>query len=522
MDEFLFRKLKPGNQFDSLFPNSTCERVELGQGDTDYSIEKMVEWIHLNQDQTTKVAQLLAKSSLQSTCNSFHDFLYWYFQYKADADDQLLRSPACAWKQRYDGIDCKSYSIIASCLLLNEGINHYIRKVGYTVPGEYTHVYVIVPINQQTNDLNEGYYMIDGTINTMQEPFYVDEKDELIMSLQHFGLKRPYRLGDPIPFDSSLPGVSTTTTTTPTPATTTPTTTTAAGQFNWSKITDLFKINFKTLLSSLSCLGGSGLGDAEMNQALDKMNTSAGNLVNAINAAVSANDNVALSKAVLDFRTLTLHMNNAYLAKNNSNHWNSCTTHNLDVLQHAGDVYAFIINPALDAWLAKYFTATETTKGYVNMPDFEASGVLNWVWLNGARLEYDIPNFNYEFTGVAIPQFELNQYLINVSGGGFNADTYLATLQTVINTVHTPATSATGTAATGTGTIVHNSDGTYTQNGIKYDANGKVIPTTPQTAGFGWVAGIAIGLIGLSLATGGFKNLKPTGKKDVSSNNEKK
>ena len=51
----------------------------------------------------------------------------------------------------------------------------------------------------------------------MQEPFYVDEKDELIMSLQHFGLQRPYRLGDPVPVDGSLPGVSTTTTPT-TPA----------------------------------------------------------------------------------------------------------------------------------------------------------------------------------------------------------------------------------------------------------------------------------------------------------------
>ena len=528
MDEFLYRKIKPGDQFDSLFPYSTCEIVKLGKGDTDFSIEKMVEWIHLNEHQTTKVAELLAKSSLQGTCKSFHDFLYWYFQYKADGEDQLLRSPACAWKQRYDGIDCKSYSIIASCLLLNQGINHYIRKVGYATPGEYTHVYVIVPINQETNSLNDGFYMIDGTINRMQEPFYVDEKDELIMSLQHFGLQRPYRLGDPVPVDGSLPGVSTTTTPTTTPVPASTTTTTAPGHFDWTKVTNLFKINFKSILSSLSCWGGSGLGDDEMNQALDKMNASAGNLANAINAAVQANDNVGLSKAVLDFRTLTLHMNNAYLAKNNSNHWNSCTTHNLDVLQHAGDVYAFIINPALDAWLDKYFTATPTTKGYVNMPDFEAKGVLMWVWLNGDRLEYDIPNFNYEFTGVPIPAFEMNQYLINVSNGGFNKDTYLSTLQNIINIVHAPANptntpnGGTTTTGTGTGAIIHNSDGTYTQNGIKYKSDGTPVTPTPQTAGFGWVAGIAIGLVALSLATRGTKNLKPSQKRTVSNNKSKK
>jgi len=491
MDEFLYRKLKPGSKFNSLFPNSKCEKVELGQGDTDYSIDKMVEWIKLNQNQTTKVAQLLVKSSLQDTCKSIHDFLYWHFQYKADTEDQLLRSPACAWKQREEGIDCKSYSILASCLLLNLDINHYIRKVAYDTLGEFTHVYVIVPINQETNDLNDGYYMIDGTINTMQEPYCIDEKDEF-MSLQHYGLQKPY-LADPTESDSNS---------------------------TWEKVyavaTKAFKLNFGNILKQLSCIGGSGLGDSEYKAAVDKLNNSAFNAALKINKAVEAKDEAAISQAVLEFRQLTLHMNDAYLAKNNSNHWNACTTANLDHLQYLGDIYAFQINPALNIWLDKFFTSTPLPNGYVNMPDFEPKGLLDWVWLNGMPREYDIPNASYKFKDVnaAIPAFEINNYAISPPASGFKPADYLASLQNVINVVKNNGTTPTNNGTTppnnGSTPIVYNADGSYTQNGIKYDANGKPIQ---QTAGFGLAIGLFIGVIGLAIVTGGFKNLIPSSSK---------
>ena len=116
MDNELFRVIRPAGKFGSLYPSAKCEKVPLGKGDTDFSVLKMEEWIRKHQSQTVDVAKQLKKSSLEQTCAAIHDHLYWNFQYKADLSDQLLRSPACAWQQRNDGIDCKSYSILASSI----------------------------------------------------------------------------------------------------------------------------------------------------------------------------------------------------------------------------------------------------------------------------------------------------------------------------------------------------------------------------------------------------------------------
>ena len=185
----LFRILKSGSEYNALIPNSKCEKVVFGSGDTYFSVEKMVDQVLQHNHQLEKVAPLLKKFSLKETCFANHQFAYWHFQYKADGEAQLLRSPACAWKTRNDGIDCKSYSIIVSCLLLQQGIKHYIRKIKqpYYEPTLFTHVYVIVPVNQQTGKLNKGYYVIDGTIPTMNEPLFIDKNDSF-MNLPHYGL----------------------------------------------------------------------------------------------------------------------------------------------------------------------------------------------------------------------------------------------------------------------------------------------------------------------------------------------
>ena len=47
-------------------------------------------------------------------------------------------------------------------------------------PDGFTHVYVVVPKNQKTANLTQGYYVIDGTINTMQELPYLEKDDVLV------------------------------------------------------------------------------------------------------------------------------------------------------------------------------------------------------------------------------------------------------------------------------------------------------------------------------------------------------
>jgi hypothetical protein len=451
LDEILFRVLKNGNQYQSLFPTSTGEIVELGKGDTDYSIDKMVQWIEKYQTQTTKVAKLHEKSSLQETCRSIHEFCYWHFQYKQDAADQLLRSPAAAWKQRFDGIDCKSYSIIASCILLNLDINHYIRKVGYSVPGEYTHVYVIVPKNQQTNDLNDGFYMIDGTINTMQEPNYLDEKDEF-MSLQHYGLNAP-------------------------------------SQLNGFSLADLKKLDLKSLsglLSSLKCIGGSAYSSTLLDANLAKLTALVNDIIVSINTSIANGDMETLANDYTDFigYTSALHEGHSYVAAYES--WNPCTMKNLIAFQVACEYFIYKVFPALTAYIDKYFDKTPNgTKPYTNA-GLEAQG---WTFMetqgHGFNQNYDFFNLKFKSLVTPIPAFEFTAPLLNATTASTPIDIqdFLNSLQTIISIVNPNG----------------NTNGSNGSNG-NYEYIDSNTPTT-SNAGFNWIIGLGILAAGYAVAT---------------------
>lgn len=184
----LYRVLK--NEYPAdIFPQASCRSTELGNGDTFFSVEQIATTINSYYKQCKKIASLLEKNTLQKTCKAIHQFLYWHFQYKADGALQKLRSPACSWRQRYEGIDCKSYSILAGSILKMLGYNFYIRQVKQLLsetPNDFTHVYIIVPIDQKNNDLKKGYYVIDGTVPTTDELPYIIPVDYLVM--KHIGL----------------------------------------------------------------------------------------------------------------------------------------------------------------------------------------------------------------------------------------------------------------------------------------------------------------------------------------------
>lgn len=176
----LHRQVRTGTIYDAFMPPSDCSSKKLGNGDTAFALKHMAKTALKYQHQTrTLTTKFFSGISLLSLCNELHQFLFWHFQYAIDGDKQLLRSPACSWVSRFEGIDCKSYSIFASTVLLNAGVRHYMRRiVQASNPNAFTHVYIVVPKNQTTGSLNSGYYVIDGTINTMQElPFL--RKDDL-------------------------------------------------------------------------------------------------------------------------------------------------------------------------------------------------------------------------------------------------------------------------------------------------------------------------------------------------------
>ena len=184
----LHRPLKKGSQYNHLIPFSGCESIQLAKGDTKVAIHSMAIWTKKHQDHTKKLTQKkFTNLPLSTLCKELHRFLYHHIQYKIDGYDQLLRSPACTWATRSQGLDCKSYSIFASSVLLNSRVSHYLRRVIINKGESYSHVYVIVPKDQHTFDLGKGYYTIDGTLKTNKEQ-PIHTADDVFMSAKTKGL----------------------------------------------------------------------------------------------------------------------------------------------------------------------------------------------------------------------------------------------------------------------------------------------------------------------------------------------
>lgn len=181
INQALYRPLLDGGRYGLLLPHSDCSSVFLGNGDTKFNIDNMRETAYKYQHHTEKLTPELFRTDLEAFCRQIHWFLFNHLQYKLDGEEQKLRSPACSWKSRTQGIDCKSYSIFASTILLNAGISHYMRRIKQAqAPNGFTHVYIVVPKDQKHFNLKKGYYTIDGTIRKFAELPFI-EKDDLFV-----------------------------------------------------------------------------------------------------------------------------------------------------------------------------------------------------------------------------------------------------------------------------------------------------------------------------------------------------
>jgi hypothetical protein len=185
-----------------LIPDSPCKPTDMGKGDTRFSMEIMKQWAIKYAFQTKDVAKQLRGNTLKQTAINIHKFIYNNFQYQADEYVQNLYSPSCAKKIRATGIDCKSYSLIASTILLNLNIPHSFRRIKqpYFNETEWTHVYVVIP-----NGSDE--IIIDGTINSMVEVPYVQKNDLVMLQLPHTALNGARRGTQRKPVRRGLRGV---------------------------------------------------------------------------------------------------------------------------------------------------------------------------------------------------------------------------------------------------------------------------------------------------------------------------
>jgi hypothetical protein len=187
----LRRPIGNGLEFDHLIKKPENEKINLGLGDTEFTVKAIKAFSEKFAFQVSDLAKTFQGKSLLATCQNIYAFMFNNIQYQIDYVVQHIRTPANIWANRSEGVECKNYSLFASACLNVLGIKHYIRKIKQPnfKNDQFTHVYVVVPKNQVTGDLSNGYFTIDGTRDNRTEATKTQFKDLYMEGkLPHEGL----------------------------------------------------------------------------------------------------------------------------------------------------------------------------------------------------------------------------------------------------------------------------------------------------------------------------------------------
>jgi hypothetical protein len=452
INTMLYRAIKPGTQYNRFFSSSSCKVVPLAVGNTEVALNKMKVWAKKYAHQGKKVAKELKANTLEQTCKNIHQFLYWHIQYAIDPTDQNLKAPDCLWQTRSTGADCKSYSLFASTILQNLGITHYFRRIRQEAMHKdvYTHVYVVVPKNQNISskelNQNEPCYIIDGTVNRQTELPYLG-KDDLYMEpkLQINGLAAahlgcgcnsggvhvhlPCGCKDKNEVLQRNHNFSTQSTSLGMGFTyETPNTVPALGSL-LDDVQGIFSSGWAP-----SCIGGAydsrdyqvsapavitGLSTlyVQFNNALVNQNIE---LLTKI-----TNDIIQFTKAVNDHATYMANYDwNSRCSRDTTRNWRDLTKYFVDVLDNA-------FMPYLTKFF-RYGTSPANTSNVDHPFILRISGT-------GFRKDQFVTTFNYrkvnslEFRGTEdIPSFEFNEYVVdNVQNPNFNLNDFVSSLSQI-------------------------------------------------------------------------------------------
>ncbi|KAB2815581.1 hypothetical protein [Phaeocystidibacter marisrubri] len=167
-----YRPLSVGLEYSPLIPSPQGNRIQMETGNTDTTLKIMDRAAREYAHEASELSKKLIGSTRYETVKNIKNFLYNHFQYLADTDWQLIRVLSRAWADREKGIDCKSFSVIASQILLELGIPHYFARIkqqgaasdGPNYATQWSHVFVVVP--KRGNSIEESnpnsYWVIDG------------------------------------------------------------------------------------------------------------------------------------------------------------------------------------------------------------------------------------------------------------------------------------------------------------------------------------------------------------------------
>lgn len=146
------RHIKPGREYDKLFPKSikqdTVIKSKARLHDTINLIRKLV---YETKGDTKLLSRLLEGENLKTTCRNIWNFVYNHIRYRRDkAGVEQVRRPSRTWADRKKGVDCDCYTVFISSILANLSVPHRIRITKYGGKKHFQHIYPVVPRDNGT------------------------------------------------------------------------------------------------------------------------------------------------------------------------------------------------------------------------------------------------------------------------------------------------------------------------------------------------------------------------------------
>lgn len=150
MEAIRNRQLKNGAEYNHLFPraNENVHTIKRNAS-LDDTMRQIPKVVRSTLEQTKQLAAVLKRPSARETCRNIWEFVYRHIQYKKDEPGyEQIRSPARAWHDRREGVDCDCYTVFISTVLCNLGIPHLLRITKYR-QAHYQHIYPVALHNSQ-------------------------------------------------------------------------------------------------------------------------------------------------------------------------------------------------------------------------------------------------------------------------------------------------------------------------------------------------------------------------------------
>ena len=146
------RHIKPGREYDKLFPKSIeQDTVIKSKARLHDTINLIRELVYETKGDTKLLSRLLEGKNLKTTCRNIWNFVYNHIRYRRDkAGVEQVRRPSRTWADRKKGVDCDCYTVFISSILVNLSVPHRIRITKYGGKKHFQHIYPVVPRDNGT------------------------------------------------------------------------------------------------------------------------------------------------------------------------------------------------------------------------------------------------------------------------------------------------------------------------------------------------------------------------------------